>query len=469
MLLSAAFLTLTGTTFSQEKDSTVAAGEEIMVSGFRLQGNKVTRDRIILREMMVHPGQVLPKDRLMELLARSRENLMNTTLFNFVTISLDENTPGEVMISIDVIERWYIWPIPILKTGDRNFNVWWETKDFSRLSYGLYIDWRNFTGSRDNLLTRLQFGYDQIFDAQYSYPYLNKKQTIGIGFGGGLHGNHEVAYQTSHNKQEFYREEDGYAMKNQYAFGQVLIRPSIYNTHLFELRYDHDEFADSLVILNPEFSTDQLTRLGYFTVHYKYKSDHRDFAPYPLQGYYFDIEVFKIGLWQDESGSPDIFRIQTTFRKYWKFRPWLYYANGLNCTFADDGRQPYFLNKAIGYERDIVRGYEYYVVDGNNFGIFKSNLKFALISQKNGEFSFIRSEKFGKFYYGLYANLFLDLGYAYNPYHSDELENELENELLLGFGTGIDFVTYYDIVLRLEFSVNKMMESGIFFHINAPI
>jgi len=447
---------------------TVSSADSVIITQLRVTGNPVTRTPVILREMMVKAGERLSREDLETLLESSRENLMNTALFNFVNTAVQEEAGGRVTVTVSVIERWYIWPFPILKTGDRNFNVWLETRDLSRLSYGFFIDWRNFTGSRDHLMTRFQFGYDQIYDLEYFYPYINKRQTIGLGGGGGFHGNHEVACQTANNKQQFFHSEEGFARKDFYAFANLQWRPDIYNTHLFEVRYDGDRFADSLALQYPGYSVDGQAQLDYFTVHYKFKSDHRDYAPYPLNGYYFDIEIFKYGI-GGRLGTPDVFRVQTTFRKYWKIRPWLFYANGLNCTFSDGSRQPYFMARAIGYDRDIVRGYEYYVVDGNHFGIFKSNLKFALISQKNGEFSFIRSEKFGKFYYALYANLFMDLGYADNPYHDPGMGNTLENDLLVGFGTGLDFVTYYDIVLRVEFSVNRMMEGGFFFHINAPI
>ena len=441
----------------------------VKVSSVEIIGNKITRDKIILREMMILPGDSVQESDVEELLKKSRQNLLNTSLFNFVDIVQEEESSGDVKIIISVIERWYIWPTPIVKLGDRNFNVWWKTRDFGRLSYGFYVDWRNFRGRRENLITRFQVGYDQLFDLQYSVPYLNRKKTLGGGFGSGFQGNHEVAYITKNNKQEFYRSRHGYAGQDFFAYVQLQFRKNIYNTHLFELRFDHQIFDDSLLLKNPSFSTGGQTNLDYLTLHYKYKSDHRDFSPYPLMGYYFDFEAYKYGLGFEDKNAPDIFNLYTTFRKYWKFSKRIYYAAGLNCKFSSDKQQPYFLMKAVGYGRDVVRSYEYYVIDGNSFGILKTNLKFALVNQRDGEFKFIRSEKFSKFYYALYTNLFLDMGYAYNPNKVSDLNNYLQNEFLLGFGLGIDFVTYYDIVMRFEYSVNRMWEQGFFISFNAPI
>ena len=443
--------------------------DTVVIHSIAITGNKITRDRIILREIMFRPGDRISPGELETLMIGSRQNLLNTALFNFVWIESAEGPDGSIRITVDVIERWYIWPIPIIKLGDRNVNVWWETKDFSRLSYGFYVDWRNFRGRRENLVTRFQFGYDQLFDFHYTIPYVNKKQTIGLGIGAGFHGQHDAPYITRSNRQEFYTEEEGYARQDLFAFAQLHLRRDIYITHLLELRYTQHVFSDSMIRLNPSYSVEQQSRVDYLTLYYKFKSDHRNFAPYPLTGYYFDLEAYKYGLGFGSGDGPDHFSLLATFRKYWQLYPRIFYAFGINGKYTPGEAQPYFLTRGIGYDRDIVRSYEYYVVDGNSFGILKQNLKFALISQRNGEFRFIKTEKFSKFYYALYANLFLDMGYADLPGTAPNLGNTLQNELLVGFGAGVDFVTYYDIVLRLEYAVNRMWEHGFFIHFNAPI
>jgi len=45
----------------------------------------------------------------------------------------------------------------------------------------------------------------------------------------------------------------------------------------------------------------------------------------------------------------------------------------------------------------------------------------------------------------------------------------LSNKFIFGGGLGIDFVTYYDAVLRLEYSVNSEKEFGFFIHFKADI
>ena len=443
----------------------------VIVEAVALTGNHITRNRVIYREMMFSPGDTVLAGDLDSLVAMTRENLMNTSLFNFVETEIFAGKDSShVIVGFQFTERWYIWPVPILKISDRNFNVWWKSKDLSRLSYGFYVNWHNFSGNKDNLTATLQFGYDRLFSVQYDFPYLNAKQTLGMGFGAGRWRQQETAYVTENNRQQFYQEPVAYARDDIFTFGQLLIRPGIYNSHLLEIRYDRHHFSDSLISKNMYYSVEDQNDVQYFTFRYLFKCDHRDYRPYPLQGYYADVEVVKRGFGIFQKNAMNIFQLSATFRKFWGFRPGLYLASGISgMVTAGDNPQPYFLHRGIGYGRDIVRGYEYYVVDARHFVILKNNLKYALIPQREDRIRFVRSEKFGRIFYALYLNIFLDAGYGYYNKKFALENNDLQNALLLGYGTGIDFSTYYDIVIRLEFSMNLMNEPGIYLHFMAPI
>jgi outer membrane protein assembly factor BamA len=456
---------------AQAVDTTLPGSRICRIGSIHVTGNKITREAVILRELLFQPEDTLTCTALDSLIGRSTENLMNTLLFHRVSIDKDlsKADPGVQNILIRVTERWYVWPIPILKLSDRNFNVWWETKDWSRLSYGFYIDWRNFRGRKEDLLMRFQFGYDQLYDFVYTIPYVNRKKTIGIGVGAGYWRRRETNYITLDNKQEFYKSPGEFARQDIFAFGQVMFRPDIHNTHMAELRYDHHVFSDSLLAQNEYYSTDSANEVQYLSIRYLFKMDHRDFKSYPLKGYYADLEIRKQGLWTFPENTLDNFYILATFRKYWELYPRIYFATGINGKVTLGETQPYFTLRGIGYDRDNVRSYEYYVVDARNFGILKNNFKFALIPQTSNQLESIRTERFSKIYYALYLNVFFDAGYG--EYHQDfgRVTNDLQNSLLLGYGAGFDFVTYYDIVIRLEFAMNFMNEPGIFLHFRAPI
>ncbi len=444
----------------------------IIISSIAYNGNKITRDQIITREIMFAEGDTMSKSTFHDLLEKSRENLLNTSLFNFVTTDLQPNAdyPAETDVIFSFTERWYIWPWPVIEFADRNFNSWWsENRDLSRMSYGVLLKWDNFTGRKDKLEMMARFGYSELYGFDYTIPYLNRKETLGLGIGAGYGRTHEVPVMNMDNKLVYYKDDQQYIMHAVASYLSLIYRKEIYNTHTLRLEYDYRDFADTLTEINPGFTPDGRPKLQYFSLAYQYQSDFRDYKPYPLNGHYFDIEIVKHGFGLLDNGGLDVFYILTTFRKYFQLGKRWYFASGLNTKFSNDAKQPFYMDRAIGYGRDIVRGYEYYVVNGHNFGIFKNNFKFALLPQRQFDINFIRSEKFSKVHYAFYLNVFFDMGFVDNLYPMQEMNNTLENTLLIGYGIGLDFVTYYDIVFRFEYAVNRMGEHGFYLHFRAPI
>lgn len=444
----------------------------VIVKSIGYEGNKITKDHIVAREVMFAASDTMTNVVFRELLEKSRKNLINTSLFNFVSYEL-LSRQGEYEI-VDVLfkltERWYIWPWPVIEFADRNFNTWWkENRSLSRMSYGVVLKWGNFRGRKEELDITARFGYNELYGFEYTIPYLNKKETLGLGMGAAYGRSHEAPVMNEDDKLVYYKDDDEYVQQEVRAYLSLIVRKKIYNTHTFRLEYDFWDFADTLNMINPSFTPGGKEKLQYFSLVYQYKSDHRDDKPYPLKGYYFDVVVAKRGFEIFDNAGLDVFYILTTFRKYFQMGNRWYFATGLNSKFSNESEQPFYMDRAIGYGRDIVRGYEYYVVNGHNFGIFKNNIKFALLPRKTFNVNFIKSEKFSKVHYAFYLNAFFDMGFVDNLYPDPYLNNQLENSFLLGYGIGLDFVTYYDIVLRLEYSFNQMNENGFFLHFMAPI
>lgn len=444
----------------------------VMVRNIAYEGNKITRERIITRELLFKTGDTLLSSELESLLIKSRENLMNTSLFNFVVYDVvrDGKDPPSIDVTFTFTERWYIWPWPILEFADRNINTWWkENRDLSRMSYGVVLKWENFRGRKELLEITTRFGYIEQYGLDYTIPYLNKNETLGLGIGAAYGRTKEVPVININDRLEYYKDDKDYVMEAVSSYLSLIYRKQIYNTHTLRLQYDWQEYNDTLVSINPYFSVGGVSNLQYFSLSYQYKSDHRDNKPYPLKGHYFDVALVKKGFGILDNAGLDVFYVLTTFRKYFQLGERFYFASGLNSKFSSGKEQSFFMDRAIGYDRDIVRGYEYYVVHGNNFGIMKNNLKFALLPTREFNVNFIRSEKFSKVHYAFYLNAFFDLGFVDNFFPQQELNNELENTLLMGYGLGLDFVTYYDLVFRFEYSFNRMNEHGFFLHFIAPI
>jgi hypothetical protein len=117
----------------------------------------------------------------------------------------------------------------------------------------------------------------------------------------------------------------------------------------------------------------------------------------------------------------------------------------------------------LGYSRRIVRGYEIYVIEGQNYILNKTTIKkriFSRVYNING----MPIRQFRHLPISIYLKTYGDLGYVKN-YSNYEISSRMANKLLTGFGGGMDIVASYDAVLRLEYSFNGEGESGFFFHI----
>ena len=444
----------------------------VIMGQISITGNRHTHPNIIRRELKFKEGDTLKLAILPQLLKHAQENVFNTRLFNFVTLDTTVNAgTGRLDLSVKVIERWYIWPIPYFQLSDQNINAWLQTFDWSKLTYGVDLTFFNVRGRNETLKLIAHFGFNQRFGFLYKIPYINKRQTLGVGFGAEVDLNRQVAMNTQDNKPFYYISEGSYPKQLTFASGELLLRPNIYVIHTFRLSYSHYYFEDTL-LHTPGYSLTYDNNQDFAGFWYQYKNDHRDVQFYPLRGWYFDVEFNHCMPYSFTHNT----YIKSLFRRYFRLSERWYTAFSLLGKLSLESQQPYYLQKGLGYNKDYVRGYEYYVVDGQHYAMVKSNVKFALLPQRVEKINFIRTTKFNTIPLALYMNLFVDMGYVYayqqkvyglaNVYVPF---NSLQNSLMLGYGLGFDFTTYYDVVIRLEGSMNLMGKPGIFINFIAPI
>lgn len=442
------------------------AQDEVLISSLTFEGNKITRERILLREMTFREGQTLRADKLAYHLERSKGNVWNLQLFNFVEVDTCHYIPGEIEVVVRVTERWYVWPIPFVEFADRNLREWWEDKRWDRLDYGTLVTWSNFRGRREELTLHLRFGFNNQYELRYEIPYLDKAQKWGIEFQGGYRQGHEVAYATEGNKRVFYKNPNKYIRKE--AFGTITPRwrPNLYNVHKLEVGFTHFWILDSVAKLQPEFFGAGENLVKYFSMEYEVEREVTDYRDYPLKGYRFELKLRKDGFRILDSPI-DIWSLEVEYAKYWQLHKRWYFAHGQKIKVSSTNGQAYSLQRGLGYERDFVRGYELYVIDGQHYGLLKTGLKFALLPMRKVKLKFLKSEKFNTLPLAFYLNLNFDMGYVIDNQFNEG--NPLAGQVLLGGGLGLDIVTFYDISWRAEYSMNKALEHGFFVHFTKHI
>ncbi len=443
--------------FSQEKINTY------IISGIEMSGNKITKQDIVLRELLFNIGDTVSSSEINNVIELSRENLLNTSLFNFVTINYGIDSLCNLKVEIDLQERWYIWPYPVLEYTEGNLSTFLNNKEWSRIDYGIYVLINNFRGRKEILKLKSIFGYNNRFVLFYNKPFIDKQKKTGLGFDIDYFRNHEIAYQISDDELVYLKLNDEFVQKTLKLSTFLSYRPFLYTNHQFTFRYTNVNVSDSVIDLNPDYLYGENKDIEFITLAYKFNYDKRDSKVYPLHGFKFNTSVIieGLGLYSEEG----TFYLKSAVEDNFKIANRLYFNAGVEGKISFDSFKSYYFSEAIGF-KNYIRGMEYYTILGKNYYISKTNLKYELIPQSAFNLNFISTDKFSKVHYALYLNLFFDTGYVNSEFVND---NMLVNEFLYSGGIGIDFVTYYDKVLRIEYSLNKFGEHGFFIHLGAPI
>jgi len=440
-----------------------STAQHVIINNIIISGNKVSRESVVLRELTFKEGDTLSIEQLEIKMEASRTNLLNTSLFNYVFVN--DSTKGNLSnIYVDVEERWYIWPVVDLVFEDRNISTWIRHPDWSRFSFGFGINIENVRGLNEKLKVSARVGYQRGLNFSYSNIALDKAKRHLFGFGAGYNMVHTSSFKTENNKPEYITLENEPTRENYSGSISYLYRPHLHEFHLVNLAYDHTKISDTLLTLNPDYWNDNNTRHNTITASYTYASDYRDSRVYPLKGTLWSLAPTISSEINSGYISGALFSKVNTYLPL--SRRW-FYAGELSAKLSVANKNTYVADKALGYGTDYLRGYEDYVMDGQHFLLFKNTLRFMLIPTKTVEIKWLSAlYKFNKIHFTVYANVFADCGYSYNKNVSPT--NNLQNVFLYSGGAGIDFVTYYDIVLRVDYSVNKMGNGGFYITLITP-
>ncbi len=428
-------------------------------------GNKRTKNSIITREMDFTIGDSIPMEQLSERLMINRNKIFNTGLFVSVDVRRDSLNDGVVLVLLH--ERWYTFPFPLFDLADRSFNEWWyrQNRDLKRVNYGVWFEQANMRGRNEKFKILLQSGFTQKYEFSYDIPYINKKQVHGLSLGVGYAENKEIFYKSLNNKQVFIKSENVLRTRF-FAKLNYRYRPSFFESHNLEFRFSYNTVADTIVKLNPDYFLNSNTTQQFYTIRYNYFSDHRDVQMYALKGYHTAFEIEKIGLLPND--QLNLLQTTLTHSRYWALGKNLFFVGKTKLELNLPNKQPYYNLQALGYGQDYIRGYDLYVIDATSFGYIKNTLRKRIVNKNINLNKIMPLVQFRSIPISVYFNIYNDYGYAHRKLVPKGNERMLNN-LLVGYGAGCDIVTFYDIVIRTEYSINKYGENGLYFYILTDI
>lgn len=438
----------------------------VRVKALRFVGNQITRESILRREMTFSEGDSLRLEELTKACETSSSLLFNTRLFNFVEFTLAEISPGEVEVVFTVVERWYWWPQFMFELADPNFNTWWETRDLSRINYGLELYRQNFRGRNEDLKVRMKLGYTNEYGFSYRIPFFGRNQQVGMQLGFSYREQDEITIGTRENRRIFYLEPGKPGRTEQIYSAEINFRPGLFVRYSGNLAYVNTAIRDSLSVLRPDYLANGKAEISYLKLAFSMQVEKRDNRAYPLNGYFIQTDISQRGLGLINSDGLGVFEAAASLKAYTPL-PWnhWYFAAGLRLKTVPTANIPYYVQEGLGYG-SYLRGFEYFVIDGQHFALFRSNFKYELLGKKEFNLGF-GPEKFSRVHTSLWLNIFADAGKVWDRYYS--AENPLSNRWLGSVGAGLDLVTYYDRVFRLEWAVSKYRRPGVYLHFVQPI
>ncbi len=424
-------------------------------------GNKRTKESIILRELIVKKGMQINYNDLLKHMASDQKNIYNTRLFNTVTINALDLSKSQVDVVVQVDERWYTYPFPIFKIADRNFNDWLGNQggDLSRVNYGGKFSQYNMRGRNEKLSISAQFGFTKNYSLSYRIPYIDRSQKNGLEFKVGYGERKSIAYSTIDHKLIFNASEN-IQFKEIFSLITYTRRSLFYDFHRVVLEFNKSTISDSLLLLNSRYFSNGQNEQQYIALKYAYTKDKRDVAAYPLNGYRIQGEISKIGL--GLFNEIDILDIRLTYDRYFAIGKKFYLSIYSRGVASSPNNQSYRLFPSLGRQRDFIRGYELYLIEGSRYALNKMSFKKELLKGVR-PMNMFGVKQFKTFPYALYLKTYFDVGYV-NNFNEYEQSDRFTNKAIYGSGIGLDFVTLYDLVIRTEYSINDAKEHGFYFH-----
>ena len=432
----------------------------VEITEIKIVGNKKTKPQIIERELSVKVGQKYYFSEIDSIFEWERNRIYNTNLFNSVTISLCDTSLSSTCVKIIVHERWYFYPLPVFKLVDRNFNDWWvnRNKDLSRVNYGVKFFHYNVRGKAERTKIELQFGFERRVLFLYSFPYVDKKQKFGLSFFTFYTVSNNLPVFTENNVRRFIQSEVQTRSLSIHGTS-ISYRNSFNSYHRLGLNYSQIHVNDTILQLNPNYFNNSRNQQRNFSLTYEYSWNKRNNDNYPTNGEWYVVYLSKTGL--GFFGDVNLWKLKLSFSKYLDIKKGFYFTTNTTTVLSTKNNHGFFNYNLLGVGRNVIRGHEHKVVEGNNFVLNKNDFRKKLFSHTYDLNRFAPVEQVSIFPINIYGKIFFDHGYVrgYQEYDGSSL---LDDQYIYSFGIGLDFVLIYDRVIRLEYSRNKLNETNFF-------
>ncbi|MBM3411807.1 MAG: hypothetical protein FJY19_00280 [Bacteroidetes bacterium] len=434
-------------------------GSTFLIANIIVNGNKKTRSNIVLREVPFRSGMSFSLSQLIDLFKQGEQQLMNTALFHSACIYTSRFEGNCLEITVEVVERWYLFPFPFFDLVDRNINQWLieQHASLKRVNYGLKLLYNNTTGHNDKLRLWLINGYTKELSVSYEKPYFDKKMQWGFRVVARAGKGHEINYNTIADKQVFLRT-PGFVRSFTSLGGELTYRKKLFARHNFGFFYFSEKVADTVLSANPNYFQTPGRTNQFPELYYQFTYAKMDYIPYPREGFATRVRFSKLGI----TPAFNLWQLHWQTKKVWplglKNILTLESYAGIKLPFS----QPYVNRRFLGYDEIFMSGFEYNVIDGVAGGYIRSGIARELFCINIPLPDFLRKRtSITTVPFRIFGKLYSNAGYVHSP---EPGFNFMQNKFLHAAGLGIDILSLYDLIIRIEYSFNNFGKNGLFLH-----
>ncbi len=383
-----------------------------------LSGNETTRPYVILNEMSLHPGAMVTPAAM----EYDRRRIYSLGLFTRVDIQFD-SLGGKRYLLVDVNERWYFFPVPILgfRDGDPN-----------RFYFGGGLVHNNLGGRNQKLFASLVLGYDPSAGLSFLEPMIDPESRLSLGAG--------ASFSRVSNKSTA----SGDFTNNVYDLhGSLGKRFGLFTTAGLTLGYR--VVAVSSYSPGRTVSPTGKDAFVYATASFSY--DTRDLIEYPMSGLYGNLQVTKFGAGES---LVNYLRYGTDIRLFVPLFSGLSLAGRAAGSLVSGGTIPLYARAYFGYG-ERIRGHFHEVYEGEDLLNGSVEIRWAVLPA----FTMVMRElpvpmEFKVWRFGITLSAFADAGAVW--FRQDGLQL---SDFRHGQGLGINFLLPYSYVARIEYAWNE--------------
>lgn len=411
----------------------------LIISDIIITGNEVTKKEIITREMHLKTGKKFTNDDY----EHDLKKIYNTGLFNKVDILPIPVSQKEIVLNVDVQEKWYIFPLP--EGGI-------DEGDWKKLWAGMNLKWENFRGRNETVSLYFRVFYNPAVRLSYSIPWIGEKAHLYTSMSIGYYKFRNQSL-TAIGKTDFgeirYNDYnyDNYKLNTLGTVGKYLTdRISVFTDVGFDyLRVS--EYKEGRTV-------SPTGRDKYLILGLGIKYDSRDNYEFATKGFYLRTSLTRFGFIDKSIDFGRFsFESQSFLPVYLTPKYYITAASRVYTSEAIGAVIPLYHHEFLGYGNNYIRGWSGYAFEGENQLTAFNELRIPIVSPryiKADELPILKGLPIIKkldLKYGLFFTVLYDIGAVW--YKADHLKNVHFHS---GTGIGLNFILPFGYVLRADWA-----------------